>query len=215
MSADRLGAMLRAAAHGDHPAPDGVVEVLASPGGPADAIVDFTAHLVVAADVVAGDVLAQLPDGDLGAWTHPSFQLWLAERLGSRPGSRDLVLAAPASSDRPDLDLEERSDLGKHERVVHASRYRTDLRVFTDPEELGVLVVGRGLADRWECAFEVKPPGRNRGLGRRLALAARALVPADEPLFAQVAPGNVASVRAVLAAGFHPIGGEVLFPRRG
>jgi len=34
-----------------------------------------------------------------------------------------------------------------------------------------------------------------------------------EPLFAQVAPGNAASLRAFLAAGFVPIGAEVLFPR--
>ena len=99
--------------------------------------------------------------------------------------------------------------------MQRAARYRTDLRVFTDPDDLGVLVLGHGLAGRCECAFEVEPAGRNRGLGRRLALAARAMVPPGEALFAQVAPGNVASVRAVLAAGFRPIGGEVLFPRRG
>jgi GNAT superfamily N-acetyltransferase len=207
--------MLRGAAEGDPPAPDGVVEVLPSPGGPVDAIVDFTAHLVVAADVPARSVLDQLPVGDLSAWTHPSFQMWLADRLGSRPASRDLVLAAPASTDPCDLELVSRDDLGEHDRVRRAARYRTDVRVFTDAEELGVLVIGRGLAGRSEFAFEVEPAGRNRGLGRRLALAARTLVPSDEALFAQVAPGNVASVRAVLAAGFRPIGGEVLFPRRG
>ena len=81
--------MLHAAADGDHPPPDGFVEVMPSPGGPADAIVDFTAHLVVAADVPADDVLNALPTGELSAWTHPSFQLWLAERLGTKPGSRD------------------------------------------------------------------------------------------------------------------------------
>ncbi len=176
-----------AAARGDPPAPDGFVDVMPSPGGPADAIVDFTAHLVVAADVPADDVLNELAVGDLSAWTHPSFQLWLADRLGSKPGSRDLVMAAPPA-DAHDLDLAPRDDLG-------------------------ILVMGRGLARRWECAFEVERAGRNRGLGRRLALAARALVPEDEILFAQVAPGNVASVRALLSAGFRPIGGEVLFPR--
>jgi RimJ/RimL family protein N-acetyltransferase len=30
-------------------------------------------------------------------------------------------------------------------------------------------------------------------------------------VFAQVAPGNAASLRAFLAAGFRPIGSEVLF----
>src|SRR5260370_12905805 len=87
--------MLYAAAHGDHPPPDGFVEVMPSPGGPADAIVDFTAHLVVAADVPADDVLNALPTGDLSAWTHPSFQLWLAERLRAKPRRRALLLAPP------------------------------------------------------------------------------------------------------------------------
>jgi GNAT superfamily N-acetyltransferase len=204
--------MLHAAAHGNHPPPDGFVEVMSSPGGPVDAIVDFTAHLVVAADVPAEDVMNQFPAGDLSAWTHPSFQLWLAERLESRPGSRDLVMAAPAADDA-DLELIPRDDLEEHDRVRRAARYRTELQVFTEPEELGVLVIGHGLACRLECAFEVEPGARHRGLGRRLALAARTFVPADGAIFAQVAPGNVASVRALLSAGFRPIGGEVLFPR--
>jgi hypothetical protein len=38
-------------------------------------------------------------------------------------------------------------------------------------------------------------------------------VPPAEPVFAQVAPGNAGSLRAVLAAGYRPIGGEVLFAR--
>ncbi|NGN62857.1 GNAT family N-acetyltransferase, partial [Streptomyces sp. A7024] len=48
------------------------------------------------------------------------------------------------------------------------------------------------------------------GLGRRLAAAARRLVPDGAPLWAQIAPGNAASVRAFLAAGFRPVGAEAL-----
>ena len=117
--------MLYAAAHGDHPPPDGFVEVMPSPGGPADAIVDFTAHLVVAADVPADDVLNALPTGELSAWTHPSFQLWLAQRLGTKPGSRDLVMAAPPA-DQADLELTPRDDLGDHDRVRRAGTPRRD-----------------------------------------------------------------------------------------
>ena len=213
MTEHPLAVMLLAAAYGEHPPPDGFVEVLPSPGGPADAIVDFTAHLVVAADVPADDVLNALPSGELSAWTHPSFQLWLAQRLRTRPGSRDLVMAAPPSEDA-DLELIPRDDLSDHDRVRRAARYRRDLKVFTDGEDLGVLVIGRGLAGRLECAFEVEPAARHRGLGRRLALAARTFVPERDAIFAQVAPGNVASVRALLSAGFRPIGGEVLFARQ-
>jgi hypothetical protein len=50
---------------------------------------------------------------------------------------------------------------------------------------------------------------------RLLHDAARGQPPAPDgvPLFAQVAPGNAASLRTVEAAGFRPIGAEVLFHR--
>jgi GNAT superfamily N-acetyltransferase len=208
-----LIAILGAAAGGSLPPPDGAVEVVPAPPGPVDAIVSFTAHLVVAAGVRAGDVRERLPEGDFANWMHPSFLVWLGDRLGSRPGSHDLVLAATGTPADQDLELRLAAGPYRHPRVEYASRHRTDVRVFTDADELGVLVIGRGLANRWEFAFEVEPAGRNRGLGRRLAIAARGCVPEGEPLFAQVAPGNAASVRSVLAAGFRPIGSEVLFPR--
>jgi hypothetical protein len=61
---------------------------------------------------------------------------------------------------------------------------------------------------------EVEPSTRGRGLGRSLAAAARSLAPPEEPLFAQVTPGNTSSLRAFLAAGYVPIAAEVLFLRR-
>jgi RimJ/RimL family protein N-acetyltransferase len=99
--------------------------------------------------------------------------------------------------------------------VARALRYRDGLQVWTAQGGAGVLVLGRGLAGRREVAFEVDPARRNRGLGRRLVAAARHLTPPGEPLFAQVAPGNAASLRVVEAAGFRPIGAEVLFHRGG
>lgn len=57
----------------------------------------------------------------------------------------------------------------------------------------------------------VAPLARARGLGRALAAAARRFVPPDQPVYAQVSPRNVASVRAVLGAGYAPIGAEVLY----
>ncbi len=51
-------------------------------------------------------------------------------------------------------------------------------------------MVGRGLCGRWEVGYEVEPEHRNAGRGRRLVAAARRLVPAGEPLFAQVAPAQ-------------------------
>jgi hypothetical protein len=42
-------------------------------------------------------------------------------------------------------------------------------------------------------------------------LVAPALVPDGEPLWAQVATANTASLRAFLAAGYRPVAAEVLF----
>jgi GNAT superfamily N-acetyltransferase len=104
-------------------------------------------------------------------------------------------------------------DPRRHPRAAVALGHRADLEVWTDPERAGMLLLGRGLAGRRELAFEVEPARRNRGLGRRLVAAARRLTPPGEPLFAQVAAGNAASLRAVEAAGFRPLGAEVLFHR--
>ncbi len=92
-----------------------------------------------------------------------------------------------------------------------ALRYRDDVRAWQAPG--GVLMLGRGVAGRFEVAIEVEPAFRGRGLGNCLAVAARHLVPAGQPLWAQIAPGNAASVRAFLAAGFRPVGAEALLSR--
>ncbi len=100
-----------------------------------------------------------------------------------------------------------------HPRVERASRYRAGMRVFVADGDDAVLVVGRGVCDRWELGFEVLPDAQRRGLGRAVACAALGLLPAGEPLWGQVAPGNAASLRTLAAAGFVPVGAEVLFPR--
>jgi hypothetical protein len=205
--------LLQDAARGRPPAADGAVEVWPPPPGPVDAVLAFTAHHVVAAAVDPAEVAARLPAGDLSAPMGPAFLAWLGGRLGRRPGSLDVVLAADPLPGPPPLALARGVDPDRHPRAARALRYRQDLQVWTDPEGMAVLVLGRGLAGRLEVAFEIDPARRNRGLGRLLAAAGRHLAPAGEPLFAQVAPGNVASLRAVEAAGFRPIGAEVLFHR--
>ena len=49
---------------------------------------------------------------------------------------------------------------------------------------------------------------------RALIRASWSLVPRHETLFAQVSPGNTASVRAFLAAAYQPICSEVVFLKR-
>jgi L-amino acid N-acyltransferase YncA len=52
------------------------------------------------------------------------------------------------------------------------------------------------------------------GYGHVLVQAAFRLVPAREPVFAAVSPGNARSFRVFIAAGFRTIGSEVLIVRR-
>jgi GNAT superfamily N-acetyltransferase len=207
-----LQVMLDAAA-GRPPPPDGLVELLPPPPGPVDAVVSFTAHAYVAAAVDPEAMRAHLRHDDPGAATRPAFVSWLAGQLGREAGQIDMLVAATPLDGPPPLALEAFAGLASHRRVARANRYRRDLRVLGDRDGGGLLVLGRGLAGRWEVAVEVEPERRGRGLGRALATAARHLVPAGEPLFAQVTPGNVASVRALLGAGYRPVGSEVLFSR--
>lgn len=213
-----LARILRGAALGAPPPPDGGIEILPPLDGPVDAVCAFTAHNVVAAAVPGDEIRAHLDPEDLGSPMSAGFLAWLAARLGTLPGVVDAVLVAPAEPAVPQAAVARRDDLWEHPRVARSLRYRNDLRVYADPAGDGVLMVGRGLAGRWEMSFEVDPGARGRGLGRSLVAAARSLIPAGEPLFAQCSPGNAASLRAILAAGYRPIGAECLFlrsPRRG
>lgn len=181
--------------------------MLAQPTERDSAVLAFTGHSVVVADVEPDWVRAQIPDGDLSAPLNPLFLTALSGRLGRRVNNVDMLAVATGRSGAPAVDLVE-SAVQTHPRVRRALRYRDDVRVWT--VEGGLVLLGRGLAGRWEVAVEVDPAHRGRGLGRTLARAARHLVPAGEPLWAQIAPGNAASVRAFLAAGFLPVGAEAL-----
>jgi hypothetical protein len=100
------------------------------------------------------------------------------------------------------------ADGDAHPRVARALLYRSDVRVWAS--EHGLLILGRGLAGRWEIAVEVDETARNNGHGRALATAARHLVPDGRPVWGQIAPGNASSLRAFLAAGYTPVGSEVI-----
>lgn len=209
-----LGEMLRAAARGDFPPQDGAVEVVAPYLPGVEAMVSFTAHAVAATTLPLADLLAAGADGLGGATSVPVTAL-LAGPYGE-VDVLDALLVAPGTGRTA---LPERPDLADHPRAVYARRWRADVQVHGD--ERGLVTVSRGVGGLAEVSFEVLPAARGRGHGRALLREARGLVPAGDPLLAAVAPGNAASLRTALAAGFVPVGSVQLVapgrpaPRRG
>ncbi|MET4658687.1 GNAT superfamily N-acetyltransferase [Streptomyces sp. PvP037] len=210
---DTLRTILDAAARGVFPATDGGTTVVPQPSGRDAGVLAFTAHSVVFTDEDPAWVRRTLARADcdaLAATMNVRFLAAFMERTGRRTDTIDVMTVAEPLPDGPPLALEEVGDPA-HPRVVSARARRDDVRVWT--AEGGVLVLGRGIAGRLEAAVEVPEEARHRGLGRRLALAARRLA-GDEPVWAQISPGNARSLRAFQAAGYRPVGSEALFLRR-
>ena len=181
--------------------------MLPAPSGARAVVVGGTAWHVVAADVEPEWVAAQTAADPLSAPLGARFLAALADRMGAEPGCLDAVLVAPPAERSTGVQL--RPAEPDHPRVHRALRYRSDVRIWRTADGTGLLTVGRGVAGRLEVSLEVEPGAQGHGLGTALAAAAPALV--SEPLWAQVAPANVASLRAFLAAGYRPVGAEVLF----
>jgi RimJ/RimL family protein N-acetyltransferase len=86
---------------------------------------------------------------------------------------------------------------------------------YPDPRRSALAIISRGIAGLTELSFELEPGWRARGGGSRLAADALSAVPPGQLAVAAVAPGNAASVRALLSAGFVPLGSVQLFRRAG
>jgi hypothetical protein len=195
--------LLRSAADGEYPPVDGGYTLLpALPGGLACSVA-FTGHAVIAIDRPADEVAARRPDG-FGGSLAPDFLRWLAG-AGGWIGVIDATLVARG---RGGGGPPERTDSEEHHRVRHARDLRRAVRVHGD--ERGLVTLAEGLAGRRELSIEAAAEGQGRGWGRSLLVDALGLVPAGEPVFAAVSPGNARSLRAFLAVGFQPIGSEVL-----
>jgi RimJ/RimL family protein N-acetyltransferase len=202
--------MLHDAARGVFPAPDGSLCVVPAPVPYPGAVVAFTAHNVVAVDLPEPDLRSHLPDADFGAPMSAAFLAWIGKKLEVQPGMLDVVLVHLGTTGSS-IDLIPQTQHPAHARVERALHQRSQVQVYAEPQGGGLVMLGRGLVDRWEISLELTPTARNRGLGRAMIASARAMLPAEEPVFAQVSPGNARSLRAFLAAGFRPIGSEVLF----
>lgn len=203
---NRLLDIYLAAAADEFPPDDAALTLLPAPPGPARATVFATPrHHVVAADVGSTWLATTLGD-TLAAAMSPAFLAALERKTELRADSIDIVLATRGLDGDSTFQKVDELD---HPRLRRARRCRTDVRAFR--AEAALVVLGRGAAGRLEIAIEVDPAARGRGAARDALIGARHLVAAGETIFAQVAPGNVAALRAFLAAGFRPIGGEVLF----
>ncbi len=209
--------MLADAAAGRFPPIDGAFEVMA-PARPGHcAIVEFTGHTIVLVEA-SHDALAALGADGFGGASHPYVKRFIAGANGSI-GSHDAVLVTRGLGRRsgvrrescdpePCDGLEPCDDLDDHPRVVRSRHHRLDVAVYKN--DIGLVTVGRGLVGRLEVSVELLTTGHGEGAGRRLIEAAVHLIPVGEAVWAQVAPGNAASLRAFLSCGFVPIGAETL-----
>jgi GNAT superfamily N-acetyltransferase len=200
-----LAGMLDEVASGRFPPTDGGVTIIPPPSQRDAGVLGFTAHAVIFIDADPAWVTGQLPGGDLTGPLSPAFLHALCDHTGRNAHTINILCVAPALHGPPPIALT--SDPGlDHPRLARALRYRDSVQAWR--ADGGVVAIGRGIAGRWEVSIEVDSSRRGAGLGRALARAARRLVPAGAPLWAQAAPANVASVRSLLSAGFRPAGAE-------
>ena len=199
-----LRGVLDAAASGVFPAADGAVDVLPPDPSGVLAVVAFAGHAYVLADADPARLRALGADGYGGA-SKPDVLRCVAGADGVI-GSLDVVMVAAAA---PGPQLDRRRDLDGHARVQRALHHRRDVEVYGD--DVGIVIVGRGLVGRRELSVELLDPSAGgRGHGRRLIRGGLARLPAGEHCWAQVAPGNAASLRAFLTCGFVPVCSEVI-----
>lgn len=208
-----LREILRGIEGGTFPSPDLSVTVVSAPSQRDTCVIGLTGHIVLAADVTREWAYGLLASGDPSAPLNPPFLSALEKHTGRRVNAIDALLLASAitnPSERTELTAEliELTAVD-HPRVRRARRHRDDVRVYGHPAG-GLVLTGVGVAGRLECAVEVPEALRGKGHGRRLSRTASALAPAGSHIWAQVTPGNAASLRAFLAAGYVPVGSEAL-----
>lgn len=171
------------------------------------AVVALTGRALVSAP-------AQVSDADLAAWGVDGWGHAHDPRVMTRLAGEngwvdvlDAVLIAEGTGGGLPEDMVPRPDLAGHPRVRHAQPIRRGIDIFgfADDDDT-VLTMAEGLGGLVELSFQVAETRRGAGVGTALARAARALVPAGDPVVAAVSPANVPSVRALSRAGFEPVG---------
>lgn len=197
--------LLQDAAARRHPPADGGWTRVPPWRGGVEAVLAFTGHAVLAVGAdVDDDALARLAPDGFGGAHHPRVLLALAGDDGW-VDSLDVVLHARGTGGRS--DLVPRPDLAEHPRARHAREVRSDVQVLGRPGGgTSLVTLARGLGGLTEVSVELDPHERGRDRGMALFTAARAAAADGEDVVASVAPGNTASLRAALRAGFVPLG---------
>jgi GNAT superfamily N-acetyltransferase len=210
-----LAALIAAAAAGRFPAADGGWQRVPPWHPELEAVLAFTGHAVFAVRPdINGRLLDSLGADGFGGAHAPRLITAVAGSVGWID-SLDLLLTARGTGGPP--ALVDRPDLAGHPRAELAASLREQPRIlgYQDPRRSALAVVSRGIAGLPELSFELEPDHRGTGGGAQLIGDALSTVPAGQLTVAAAAPGNAASVRSLLAAGFTPLGSLQLFRRAG
>jgi hypothetical protein len=210
-----LGELIMAAADGKFPPVDGGWQRVPPWRPHLEAIVAFTGHAVLALEADISDELlvARGVDGFGGA--HDPRLIAALAGPGGWIDSLDVLLArrgagGPTVAPR----LVRRPDLAEHPRAHFAAEIRDNLNIlgYPDRDRSALVTLSQGVGGLLELSFELEPDRRGGG-GTILIEDAISVVPSHQLVISAVAPGNAASLRALLSAGFTPLGSMQLFRR--
>lgn len=211
-----LAGLITAAAAGRFPAADGRWTRVAPWRPGLEAVIAFTGHAVFAvAPDIPDHLLDSLGADGFGGAHDPRLITALAGPHGWID-SLDILMAAQGTG-RPGVPsaLVSRPDLASHPRAAFAASIRAQPRIlgYAEPGRHALAIICEGIAGLTELSFELEPGHRGQGGGAKLVRDALSVLPAGELAVAAVAPGNAASLRALLAARFTPLGSLQLFRR--
>lgn len=206
-----LAALIASAAAGSYPPVDGGWHRVPVWREGLEAVVAFTGHAVLAVEPDISDQrLDDLGVDGFGGAHDPRLMVEIAGD-GGWIDSLDVLLVASGTGGTS--GLVPRPDLMSHPRAQLAAGLRDDIVVLGHHDnDAAIVILSRGVAGLAELSFELETEHRGRA-GANLVRDALDAVPAGQLVVAACAPGNAASLRSLLAAGFTAIGSIQLFRR--
>jgi hypothetical protein len=211
-----LTELITAAADGRFPEADGGWRRVPPWRPGLEAVIAFTGHAVLAmAPDIRDQQLISLGVDGFGGAHDPRLITALAGADGWID-SLDMLMAGRGTGRAAEPPrLIGRPDLATHPRAAFAGGIRDQVRPmgYADRSRSALALISCGIAGLTELSFELEPQRRGRGGGSELVRDALTAIPSGQLVMAAVAPGNAASVRALLAAGFVPLGSVQLFRR--